>query len=53
MRLHEITNPNDYILPDTEEMDIYLEIETYLHGNSQSRPKKKQGTKKPEPMHTV
>jgi hypothetical protein len=50
MRLYEIANPNDYSLPDNEEMDIYRAIETCLrvcaHGDSHSRPKKKRGTKK-------
>jgi hypothetical protein len=57
MRLTEFTNPSDYSLPDTEETDIYRAIETclraYAHGDSRSRPKKKQGTNKPAPMHAV
>jgi hypothetical protein len=51
MRLHEIANPIDYALSDTEEAAIFQEIETrlhaYAHGDAESRLKKKQSTKNP------
>jgi hypothetical protein len=55
MRLHEIADPKDYILPDREEAAIVQDIETcaraYAHSDVESRLRKKQQPKKTAPLN--